>query len=125
MKKDKIIKKPGDNESLLSVIDINAIGSKKDPCFGIGFDLSTPECKSCGDTELCVIKTSQKLGKTRAELQAKQEFLDDTPIDEEGVKKLMRSLKRKGLTKKEILDKTQIKYELTRAEVRNLYKQLK
>ncbi len=125
MSKNKIVKKSGDNPDLLSVIDINAIGSKKDPCFGIGFDLSTPECKSCGDTELCVIKTSQKLGKTRAELQAKQEFLDDTPIDEEGIKKMMRSLKRKGLTKKEVLDKTQIKYELTREEVRTIYKKLK
>ena len=37
----------------------------------------------------------------------------------------MRKLKRNELSKKEILDKTQTKYELSRKEVRKLYKQLK
>lgn len=112
-------------EDLLEPVDISTIGSNADPCFGVGYDLTTKECQSCGDSELCVMKTSQKLGKTREELQSKNNFLDSHNIDEEAVKKLIRKLKRNGLEKKEILDKVQIKYELTRKEVRKLYKQIK
>lgn len=117
--------KNNDEKDLLEPVDITAIGSDKDPCFGKGFDLRTKECQSCGDSELCVMKTSQKLGKTREELELKSEFLDSSISDEDGIKKFMRKLKRKELTKKQILDKTQTKYELTRKEVRRLYKTLK
>jgi len=110
---------------LLEPVDITAIGSDKDPCFGKGYDLRTKECQSCGDSELCVMKTSQKLGKTREELEAKNEFLDSASLDSDSIKKFMRKLKRNELSKKEILDKTQTKYELSRKEVRKLYKQLK
>ena len=112
-------------EDLLEPVDLTSIGSDQDPCFGKGYDLRTKECQSCGDSELCVMKTAQKLGKTRAELESSKEFLDSSVLDEEGIKKYMRKLKRKDYTKKQILDKTQTKYELSRKEVRSLYKTIK
>ena len=83
--------KNNDEKDLLEPVDITAIGSDKDPCFGKGFDLRTKECQSCGDSELCVMKTSQKLGKTREELELKSEFLDSSISDEDGIKKLIAS----------------------------------
>ena len=50
-------------------IDIDSIGSNGDPCFGKGYDLTTNECKMCGDSELCCIKFAAALGKTRKELE--------------------------------------------------------
>ena len=52
-------------EDILKPIDINSIGSNGDPCFGKGYDLSTEECKQCGDSELCCLKFANLMVKTR------------------------------------------------------------
>ena len=36
------------NQDPLEPINIAELGSNSDPCFGIGYDLSTKECKLCG-----------------------------------------------------------------------------
>lgn len=125
-RKNKLPEVVGKNPSLLSQIDINDIGSKTDPCFGKEYDLSTNECKQCGDSELCSIKTASKLGKTREELEKERGFLDiESRIDVVGVKKYMRSLIRKGDSKKEIIVKVMPKYAITKDEARKLYKDIK
>ena len=46
----------------LQVIDVTKLGNvDTDPCFGKSYDLSTKECKLCGDSELCAFKMSQTL----------------------------------------------------------------
>lgn len=45
-----------EDTDILKPIDISQIGSNGDPCFGKEYNLSTKECKMCGDSELCCIK---------------------------------------------------------------------
>lgn len=88
-------------EDILKPIDINSIGSNGDPCFGKGYDLSTEECKQCGDSELCCLKFANLMGKTRKQLEEENQFKDlEILVDEKAVKKTIRALKRKGEDKK-------------------------
>lgn len=107
-------------------IDITQLGTNGDPCFGKGYDLTTKECKLCGDSELCAFKMSQELRITRKELEEKNKYKDlDVLEDVDGIKKYMRNLKRKGLEKKEIITKSIDKFEVPRDIIRKLYKELK
>ena len=111
----------------LQVVDITKLGmSEYDHCFGKGYNLSTKECKLCGDSELCALKMAQVLKITRKELEEKNHYKDlDTLEDVEGIKKYMRSLKRKGLTRKEIVSKCNTKFEVPKKDLRIIFKQLK
>ena len=63
------------------------------------------------------------MGKTRKELEAETTFKDLEPlVDIEGCKKYYRKLVREKLGKKEILDKLQSKFELSRKEARDIYR---
>ena len=111
-------------KDVLQPLDIKSIGSNGDPCFGIAYDLSTEECKQCGDSELCCIKFAAALGKTRKELEEANNYKDmEVMVDKVSAKKLFRSLKRKGLDKKEIIQKLQDKFELPLKEARLLYRE--
>ena len=124
-KKDKLkeVREELETGDILEPMDITKLGSGNDPCFGKHYDLSTKECKMCGDSELCCIKFTALMGKTRKELEAETQFKDLEPlIDMEGCKKYYRKLVREKLGKKEILDKLQGKFELTRKEARDLYR---
>lgn len=108
---------------ILKPLDISTLGTNSDPCFGKHYDLSTKECKMCGDSELCCIKFTALMGKTRKELESETQFKDLEPlVDIEGCKKYYRKLVREKLGKKEILDKLQSKFELSRKEARDIYR---
>lgn len=126
-KKDKKNKLPDlEKQDPLEPIDITTLGSNGDPCFGKGYDLSTKECKMCGDAELCAFKMSQNLRITRKELEDKNNYKDlDILEDTDAIKKYMRSLKRKGLKRKEIIQKSMEKFEVPKEGIRKLYKELK
>lgn len=110
----------------LEVIDLKSLGTSQDPCFGKNYDLSTKECKLCGDSELCAFATSQSLNITRKELEKKNSYKDlDVLEDTEGIKKYIRSLKRRGKTRKEIIDATVHKFEVPKDRVRTIYLSLK
>ena len=114
------------NQDPLEPIDITQLGTNGDPCFGKEYNLATKECKMCGDSELCAFKMSQVLKITRKELEEKNHYKDlDTLEDVEGIKKYMRSLKRKGLTRKEIVSKCNTKFEVPKKDLRTIFKQLK
>lgn len=106
--------------------DLNDIGGvNSDPCFGKAYDLSTKECKMCGDSELCAIRMSQTLNVTRKELEDKNKYKDlDMLEDTAGMKKYMRGLIRKGKARKEVVQKTSEKFEVPTKIVRQLYKTL-
>lgn len=107
-------------------VDFNVIGSNMDPCFGKGYDLSTKECKQCGDSELCAFRVAQALGKTRKELEEKNHYKDlDVLEDVDGMKKFMRKLKRSGMSRREIVKKTSLKFEVPTSDVRQIYRTLK
>lgn len=112
------------NQDPLEPINIAELGSNGDPCFGIGYDLSTKECKLCGDSELCAFKMSQNMNITRKELDQKNQYKDlDVLEDTIGIKKYIRGLIRKGKDKKEIITKTVEKFEVPRKRIRELYKE--
>lgn len=111
-------------KDVLEPLDISSIGSNGDPCFGKAYDLSTLECKQCGDSELCCIKFAAALGKTREELEQTNNYKDmEVMVDKVAAKKTFRSMKRKGSSKKEIIAKLQSKYELPYEEAKVLYKE--
>lgn len=127
MVKKKKLKLPDlSKQDPLTPIDITQLGSNGDPCFGKGYNLSTKECKICGDAELCAFKLSQNLKITRKELEDKNHYKDlDMLEDVKGIKKYIRSLKRKGLTRKEIVTKTSEKFEVPKKDIRTIYRTLK
>jgi hypothetical protein len=47
------------NFDLTVPITLEQLGNEEDPCFGKLYDPRTPECKRCGDSELCAIALSQ------------------------------------------------------------------
>lgn len=109
----------------LTPINLESLGSNGDPCFGKSYDLSTKECKLCGDSELCALKMSQSLRITRKELEDKNHYKDlDTLLDIPAVKKYIRSLKRKGMTRREIVNKCSTKYEAPTKDIRKIYREL-
>lgn len=114
------------NQDPLESINIAELGSNLDPCFGIGYDLSTKECKLCGDSELCAFKMSQNMNITRKELEQKNQYKDlDVLEDTVGIKKYIRGLIRKGKERKEVITKTIEKFEVPRKRIRELYKECK
>lgn len=110
----------------INPVDLMSIGTNGDPCFGKGYDLSTKECKQCGDSELCAFKMAQALGKTRKELEESKHYKDlDVLEDVDGIKKYMRKLKRAGESRREIVKKTSLKFEVPTGDLRKIYKELK
>ena len=111
---------------ILKPVDIDSIGSNGDPCFGTKYDLTTNECKMCGDSELCCIKFAAAMGKTRKELEKENDYKDlEILVDIPAVKKTIRALKRKGEDRKTIRQKIQAKYHVSEAEAKELYRKYK
>lgn len=107
-------------------IDVESIGSNGDPCFGTKYDLTTEECKMCGDSELCCIKFAALMGKTRKELEKENHYKDlEILVDIPAVKKTIRQLLKKGEDRITIRQKLQAKYGVTELEAKQLYKQYK
>lgn len=114
------------HDPLEPIMDVTKFGTNQDPCFGQSYDLSTKECKLCGDSELCAIKMAQTLKVTRKQLEEKNNYKDlDILEDIKGIKKYMRGLIRKGLDRKEIISKTVDKFETPKKTIRKIYKELK
>lgn len=113
-------------DPLTPITNIDNLGSDKDPCFGKEYDLTTNECKLCGDSELCAICFAQKLNKTRAEIEKESHFKDmEKLLDIQGIKKYMRSLIRKELSRKDVISKAIDKFDITKKDARSIYKSLK
>lgn len=125
-KKKKSLPSIPEGKQILKPIDLSSIGSNGDPCFGEAYDLTTDECKICGDSELCCIKFAEKMGTTRKKIESESQFKDlEILIDVKALKKTIRALKRKGEDRKTILDKLQAKYQLSLEEAKALYKKYK
>lgn len=109
---------------ILTPISIDDIGGDSDVCFGKNYDLSTEECRMCGDSELCCIKMAALQGKTRKALEEENHYKDlESLIDKKAVFKSIRAYQRKNLERKEIYDRLQAKYQLAYEDARHLYRE--
>lgn len=105
-------------------IDVTNLGNGND-CFGQAYDLSTKECKLCGDSELCALKMSQTLNITRQELNEQNHYKDlDILEDIAAIKKYMRKLKRAGEARKDIIEKACTKFEVPTKDLRKIYRDI-
>ena len=110
--------------SPLEPVNFKSIGSNNDPCFGKLYDLTTQECKICGDSELCCSVFAKNQGKTRRDIEKESEFKDmEILVDKTAAKKTIRLEIRKDSSKKEILDRLQGKYEISRDQARKIYRE--
>lgn len=111
----------------LEPIDITKFGSEDDPCFGKLYNLSTKECKRCGDSELCGVIFSQNMNKVRKDIESKQRFKDlemDLPKQNPALTKWVREKKAQGLSRSEIIIKAKKTFGSTRDEIKTIYKTL-
>ena len=123
MSKRKNLPSIKDHDPLVP-IDVTNLGNEND-CFGQAYDLTTKECKLCGDSELCALKMSQNLNITRKQLNEKNHFKDlDILEDIPAIKKYMRSLKRKGESRKSIISKASSKFEVPTKDLRKIYRDI-
>lgn len=108
-----------------NVSESEIIGTRDD-CFGKEYDLSTSECKRCGDSELCAVCFAQFMNKTRKQVEEENTFKDmESMVDPKLVAKYMRGLKRKGSEKKEVIHAAMEKFNLDKKTTRTIYKSLK
>lgn len=78
--------------------DITAFGSENDPCFGKLYDITTKECKRCGDAEFCCLATAQRNHLLRKKQGSNFKDMQEESSIKEGqdkVAKKARSLKKK------------------------------
>lgn len=112
------------NHDPLVPIDVTNLGNDND-CFGQAYDLTTKECKLCGDSELCALKMSQNLNITRKKLNEQNHYKDlDILEDIPAIKKYMGSLKRKGESRKSIISKASSKFEVPTKDLRKIYRDI-
>ncbi len=94
--------------------DISSIGTDRDPCFGKLYDLTTPECKKCGDSELCSIATAMRMKKERNKVNVEQDFKDlELEIDKDKAFRMFKKLKKNGEDRKTIIRKVAKEFDTT------------
>ena len=77
-------------------LDISMVGTEDDPCFGKLYDMTTRECKRCGDNEFCALVMMGELKKQRKRLERKQKFKDIDSVEYDnsvGYHKFIKTLK--------------------------------
>lgn len=60
-------------------ISVDLLGTKSDPCFAKHYDGKAPECRRCGDSEVCLIGMGQKNTVERTLIESTQRFKDIEP----------------------------------------------
>jgi hypothetical protein len=109
------------DSKMLKPLDIETFGSDKDPCFGKLYDLTTPECKRCGDSEICAIVFSQKMNSTREKVEKNNRFKDlelETPVKD--IEDYIKGLKKKGYKESKIIRLTKKKFDISRKTVKEI-----
>lgn len=113
---------------LMEPIDVTIFGTDDDPCFGKEYNLSTPECKRCGDSELCAIVMGQNNHLKRAQIEKDNRFKDLEIIGKskgnQALIEWVKVKKEEGLSRSEIIKKAKNTYGSTREEIKEIYKNL-
>lgn len=126
-KKKRKARKKTKGVSFTKPIDISKFGTEKDPCFGKLYNLSTDECKRCGDSELCGVIFSQKAHDKRKKIEKKKRFKDIELTEEENpsLTKWVQEKKDEGLTRSKVIKKAKRTFGSTRDEIKKIWKNLK
>lgn len=127
-KKDRVPRNKTEDIDLMEPIDITQFGTDQDPCFGKEYNLSTPECKRCGDSELCAIVMGQNNHIKREKIEAEGRFKDLEIAKSDSNPALENWVKTKiseGLTRSEIISKAKNTFGSTRKEIKDIYKKYK
>lgn len=127
-KKERTPRQKTSGVNLMEPVDITQFGTKDDPCFGKEYNLSTPECKRCGDSELCAIVMGQNNHLKREGIESKNRFKDLEIAKKEANPALVEWVKIKideGLTRSEIVIKAKNTYGATRSEIKDIYNKYK
>ncbi len=82
--------------SFLTPINIRDFGGEDDPCFGKEYDMTTPECQSCGDQEMCAIAFLGKVKQKRLEYE-KANPVKDLEISDLEFKKAIKDFVESGI----------------------------
>ena len=110
-------------------INITQFGTDDDPCFGKEYNLSTPECKRCGDSELCGIVMGQNNHIDRKKIEKNNRFKDleivNKPNKPSALEQWVKMKKDEGLKRSEIIKKAKNTYGSTREEIKIVYAKLK
>ncbi len=121
-------------------IDITKFGSDDDPCFGKHFDMTTKQCKVCGDAQFCQIKTGQNQHLLRDGKSKEKEYLDYNPENNELTtsnelecdvttkKRVVRFMKRKiakGVKPIKIRKLAIEKYEISKSDSKIIFNKIK
>lgn len=115
------LQKPSENNhfgvdifQVMTPKDVRSIGTDNDPCFGKSYDLTTSECKKCGDSELCSIAFSMKMKKERRKINVEEDFKDiELEIDKDKAFKYIRKLKKNGEDRKSIIKSLSKEFDTT------------
>lgn len=128
MAKKRIARDQTEGIDFLKPIGIDKIGSSDDPCFGKLYDLSTEECKRCGDSELCAVVFSQhKARNTRDKLESENRYKDlelSEPKENTALAKWVAEKKTEGLSRSDIIKSAKRTFGSTREEIKAIYKKL-
>lgn len=108
------------DKQMLKPLNIEEFGSDKDPCFGKLYNLTTPECKRCGDSEICAIVYAQKMNITRDNIESKERFKDIELENDNGASVYIAKLQDKGYKKSKIVRLTKKKFNMSREDVKDL-----
>lgn len=105
-------------------IDVTAFGTADDPCFGKLYNLSTNECKRCGDSELCCVVFAQNMKKERTSEKVKSRFKDEEldMVPNEALIKWVKERKKEGLTRQEVIKKAKRTFGSERQVIKKIYK---
>jgi hypothetical protein len=109
------------DKEMLKPLNIEAFGSDKDPCFGKLYNLTTPECKRCGDSEICAIVFAQKMNVKREKVEGENRFKDlelDTPVKD--IEEYIKMLKKKGYKESKIIRLAKKKFNISRQSIKEI-----
>lgn len=123
-KEDRKPRKKTEGIDFLKPIDFSKIGTQDDPCFGKHYNLSTDECKRCGDSELCSVLFSLKLNKDRAKIESKESFKDLNDNDNKALENWVKNKKKEGLSRSQIIKKAKLTFGSTREEIKKIFNKI-
>ena len=116
-----------EDHQLLVPLDLEAMGTADDPCFGKLFDLTHDACRSCGDSAICSIVLSQMANIQRKTIEAETRFKDielDQADPNQELKDYLLKLIGKGKKRSLTIIKASKKFDMDKKEVRKIYKAL-
>jgi hypothetical protein len=121
-RKKEVLKNP----DLLEPLDLTIFGGINDPCFGKHYDPKAPECKVCGDCEICAIVLANNLKKQRLQIEKEKSFKDledaEIQLKHKRAKRYAKKKAEEGWSNAKIIRRAAKRYELTEDKIKEICK---